>query len=362
MQNTSTGTILIVDDEIQLMEGMRDFLLALGYRVTGCTSAGEALDALAERRHDLMITDLLMPEMDGIALMKRAKGVDPLMICIVVTGHGTIQNAVDAMREGAFDFITKPLNWKILRVIISRALDIRRLMELEEEMRVSRDHTRAYARRLAEIQERERQRIAREFHDGFGQNLVALGLSLNALRESLTDRETGRTDQRLIDALGIVSDMTVTVRDIIHDFRPSVLDDFGLLPALTSLGDTFAKRTRWNISVEGDDGVRRLSDFDEITLYRIVQEALTNAAKHAGATNILIRLRQSEEDVLLEITDDGVGFDAPLPALSKEPPTWGLFNMRERARAIGGTLDIESKRGHGTRIVVRVKRSASDGQ
>lgn len=358
MQITSPGTIIIVDDESESLGGMCDYLRELGYRITGCLSGSEALGALIGQRYDLMITDLMMPDMDGIALIQRAKEKDPLMICIMVTGHATIQTAVDAMKEGAFDYITKPLDWKIFRVVISRALEIRRLMQLEEEMRISRDQTRAYARRLAEVQERERQRIAREFHDSFGQNLVGLGMSLNSLRDPLTDRETGRTDQRLIDAIGMVMDMTSAVRDIIYDFRPSILDDFGLLPAIKSLGEKFAKRTQLCISVQGEDGMR-LPDFDEITLYRIVQEALTNIAKHARAKNVRIRMLHSEMNLLLEITDDGIGFDTALSDLPKEPGTWGLLNMRERAEAIGGRLHLESRKGHGTRITVQMKRLAS---
>ncbi len=356
MQITSPGTILIVDDEIESLNGMCDFLLELGYRVTGCVSGGEALDALEHQQYDLLITDLMMPGMDGIALMKKSKEREPLIICLVVTGHATIQTAVDAMKEGAFDFITKPLDWKIFRVIISRGLEIRRLMQSQEQMRISRDQARAYARRLAEVQERERQRIAREFHDGFGQNLVGLGMLLNALRDPLTDRETGRIDERLIDAIETATDMTKTLRDIVNDFRPSVLDDFGLLPAVHSLAEKIAKHTELSISVQGEDGMQRLPDFEEISLYRIVQEALTNIAKHAKAQNVVIRILQSGMSLMLEITDDGVGFDTAHFGYSKEQGSWGLLNMRERAEAIGGTLQIESNRGFGTRVAVQIKR------
>lgn len=356
MQKTPCGTIIIVDDEIESMSGMRDFLSELGYPVMGFLSGREALDALQDRQYDLLITDLMMPEMDGISLMKRAKETDPLIICIMVTGHASIQTAVEAMKEGAFDYITKPVDWKILRMIISRALEVRRLMTSAEEMRIARDQARAFARRLAEVQEQERQRIARELHDGFGQHLIALNMHLNSLHDPLTDKETGQTDQRLTDSIGIVSDMTDAIRDIIHDFRPAVLDDFGLLAGIRSLANQFSQHTHLRISVQGDDDMPRLPDFVEITLYRIVQEALNNVAKHAQAANVSIRLKQSGIIVLLEVADDGIGFDITQFGHAKEAGAWGLLNTRERAEAIGGTLSIESEIGKGTRVVVEIER------
>jgi signal transduction histidine kinase len=179
---------------------------------------------------------------------------------------------------------------------------------------------------------------------------------LNALLDPLTDRETGLTDQRLIDASDMVTDMTATLREIIYDFRPAVLDDFGLLPAIRSLGEKIAKLTEFSIAVQGEDSMQRLPDFEEISLYRIVQEALTNIAKHAKAQNVLIRMLQSGTNLMLDITDDGVGFDAAHSGHLMEPGTWGLLNMRERAEAIGGTLQIESKRGFGTRVAVHIRR------
>ena len=305
MQNTPPGTIIIVDDEIESMTAMRDFLSELGYQAKGYLSGRDAVKALQEHGCDLLMTDLMMPEMDGITLMKTAKEIDPQIICIMVTGYGTIQTAVEAMKEGAFDYITKPADWKILRLVLSRAMEVRRLMKSEEQMRISRDQWRAFAGRLAEAQERERQRIARELHDEVGQNLIALGMNLHSLRNPLTDKRTGKMDPRLSDSLGILADTNQTIRNVIADLRPAVLDDYGLLAAVQSHCDRFSKRTGLHVTVHGDEDMPRLPEFAEITLYRIVQEALTNVAKHAQAQNVSIRLKLSDKAVLLEITDDG---------------------------------------------------------
>ncbi len=356
MQNCSPGEILLVDDEIESLSGMRDVLSELGYRVKGCLSGGDALAALKERRCDILLTDLVMPDIDGITLMKRAKELDPFIICIMVTGHASIQTAVEVMKEGAFDYITKPYDWKMLRLAVSRALEVRRLMQSEEQMRISRDQWRTFARHSVEGLEKERQRIARELHDGVGQNLIALAMNLNFIRASQTPDNAGETNQRLNDALDILHDIKQTIRNVITDFRPPVLDDFGLLPAILSHSDKFSKHTGLHISVEGDEDMPRLTDFAEITLYRIVQEALTNVAKHAQARNVTICLKQSGAHVLLEIRDDGAGFDVSPSCFTREAGPWGLINMRERAESIGGTLRVVSDKGKGTRIIFEINR------
>ncbi len=358
MQTISPETIIIVDDETGSLSGMQDFLTALGYHVLAFVSGREALKVLHEHRCDLLITDLMMPEMDGMTLMKRAKEIDPLIICMMVTGHATIQTAVDAMKEGAFDYITKPFDWKILRVVIARALEVRRLMLSEEQIRISRDHARTVARHLVEALERERQRIAQELHDGIGQNLIALGMILDSPGGSLpdtTDASPGLTDERLTDARTILSELKQTIRHLITDFRPAVLDDFGLLAAIRSFSEIFSKRTGLCIRVRGDEDMQRLPGLTEISLYRIVQEALTNVVKHAEARNVVISLHQDGTTLRLEIADDGIGFDINHIPKAYEKEAWGMLNMRERTEAINGTLRFESRKGNGTRVLVEIR-------
>ncbi len=352
MQTVPAGTIVVVDDDSASLGGIRDFLSELGYRVHGFSSGRDALDFLRMRRSDILITDLMMPEMDGIALLKKAKEIDPLLLCIFVTGHATVRTAVESMKEGAFDYITKPVDWKIVRPVLRRALEVRRLMQSEEHLRISRDQSRKFARRLTEMQERERQRIAQELHDGIGQNLAALGLTLSSLMSPSADVSPGHVRGRLDDAIGILSDMKETIRRLVADIHPPVLDDFGLLAAMQSHGDSFSRRTGLRVRVEGDENMPRLPEFAEVTLYRIFQEALTNVARHAGARNVSVQLKQQDKRVFLEIADDGKGFDTALLRSDSSTGGWGLMNMRERALAIGATLEIDSATGRGTRISV----------
>jgi|HigsolmetaAR201D_1030396.scaffolds.fasta_scaffold04242_2 two-component system sensor histidine kinase/response regulator len=119
--------LLIVDDEAQQMKALCDTLEREGYRTTGYTSAKRALDALRPSEFDLLLTDLMMPEMDGIALLKAATEIDPDIVAILMTGHGTIDSAVNAMRSGALDYILKPFKLSTVLPVIERALEIRRL-------------------------------------------------------------------------------------------------------------------------------------------------------------------------------------------------------------------------------------------
>jgi len=154
----------------------------------------------------------------------------------------------------------------------------------------------------------------------------------------------------------VVADMNEAIRNVIFDIRPGILDDFGLLAAIQALSNRFAKRTGLHVTVHGDEDMPRLPGFVEITLYRIVQEALTNVVKHAQAENVSILLKQSDTTVLLKIADDGTGFDPYFSHHAKEAGTWGLLNIRERAEAIDGTLSVESEKGKGTRVVVEIRR------
>src|SRR4030042_2563462 len=135
MLKSKLGRLLIVDDEIETLTPLCDLLAEWGYEVTVYTSGRDALGALKEKEFDLLLTDLVMPEMDGIELIQAAKKMDPHLVCIIITGKGTIQTAVEAMKTGAFDYLLKPIEWKMLRPVLSRAIEVHRLRKAEERYR-----------------------------------------------------------------------------------------------------------------------------------------------------------------------------------------------------------------------------------
>jgi FixJ family two-component response regulator len=149
MSESQSGRLLVVDDEIETLKPIRDILSEWGYEVEGYTSCREALEALKKQDFDLLLTDLVMPEMDGIELIKAATKINPLLVCIIITGKGTIQTAVEAMKVGAFDFLVKPLDFKMLRPILSRAVEVQRLRQSEARYRsVVEDQTELVSRFL----------------------------------------------------------------------------------------------------------------------------------------------------------------------------------------------------------------------
>ena len=144
-------------------------------------------------------------------------------------------------------------------------------------------------------------------------------------------------------------------RDLLAELRPPALDEYGLLAALRNFAEAQGARLGLQIDVEGEDRPLHLEASVESALFRIAREALVNAAKHASATRVRVSLAEQGGRVALSIEDDGVGFDPATPA----PGHWGLESMSERARAIGGTLRIESGPSQGTCVTVHVGREAA---
>ena len=231
------------------------------------------------------------------------------------------------------------------------------LAEMIERERAERARHELHAR-LVFAQEDERRRIAREMHDQFGEQLTALGLRIGALKAaSARHPELGGPIEALED---VAQRLDRDVDELVWKLRPTALDDLGLGAALANYVHDWSRRV--NVAVEfhssGLDGDRLPSE-TETTLYRIAQEALTNAAKHARARKVDVILERRGDQVLLVIEDNGVGFD-PGEA-STQAQGFGLLGMQERAALVGATLQIESETGRGTTILVRMAASSAGG-
>ena len=229
---------------------------------------------------------------------------------------------------------------------------------LLEAVSMQREELRSLAGRLAEIQEDERQLLARELHDQVGQNLTALGLNLNVIwaRLAETAAGTGSIQAQLDDSLTLVEQTTDRVRNLMAELRPPMLDEYGLEDTLEWYADRFTARTELPVDLQNGILSSRLPAPVETALFRITQEALTNVAKYAQAKQVTITLKEDEHMVYLDIADDGVGFDPVEVAGNKQRQSLGLLTMKERALAVGGRCRIESQPGQGTRVIVEVPR------
>jgi two-component system, NarL family, sensor histidine kinase UhpB len=236
--------------------------------------------------------------------------------------------------------------------IIGVFVDITARRQAEDKLRELATELRRLSQRLIETEEIERRRINRELHDQIGANLSALTLELELIRKLLPRQSPAGIRERLDDASRLVSEVVQHARNVMADLRPPALDDYGLLAALRAYAEPLSARIGIPISVRGDEIQPRPSAAAETALFRIAQEALNNAAKHARAKRLDVTLTADKRRVKLVVADNGIGYDRT--ALSPTAEGWGLRTMHERAAALDADFTIESEPGKGTRVIVEL--------
>lgn len=254
-----------------------------------------------------------------------------------------LSGTVDLVRDGQ----GKPMK------MAGTVLDItaRKLAELEVQNALTR--VRELSRRLAEAEEEERRNISRELHDSFGADLAAVKLNLDLIGAALGTATPAPVATRLADTRTLVQGAIDHSRLILSELRPPGLDDYGLRAALEMHAESVENRLGIPVSVSGCSIDPPLPRLVETALFRIVQEALNNIAKHAHADSADIVLEQIPAGLRLTVADDGGGFDVARAVRLG----YGFRTMRERAEAVGARFDIRSKPGRGTRITIEVERA-----
>jgi signal transduction histidine kinase len=229
----------------------------------------------------------------------------------------------------------------------------KQLQNLSDELQRILDERTELLNRMVSAQENERQRIARELHDHLGQYFAAMLLGLNAADRASSWHDEGH--QRIADLKAVTSAMSSDVHRLSWELRPTALDDLGLEAAIANYLETWRARFKLNVDFVGNLRGRRLPAPVEITLYRVLQEAMTNIAKHAQAEKISVVLEAETDEVHLIVEDDGIGFTTTKTAAPVTPTSgFGLLGIRERLALVGGSLIIEPVYGHGTAIFCRV--------
>jgi signal transduction histidine kinase len=228
-----------------------------------------------------------------------------------------------------------------------------RLKQAEEELENSRDQLRALAANLQSAREDERAVIAREIHDEFGQALTSLQLGLSWLAAKLTPKQQALQGKiRSLSAL--VTTLIRSVRRIADELRPGVLDELGLVKTLKSEAREFKRHTGIQCRFETNIGNAKFDRAGSVAVFRIVQAALTNVARHAEASRASIALMKRKKDLLLTVYDNGKGI--PREKVSSHN-SLGIIGMRERALALDGTLTLTGSKNKGTTLRARIPLS-----
>jgi PAS domain S-box-containing protein len=225
------------------------------------------------------------------------------------------------------------------------ARDVTESKRAEVQLTQYADRLQSLSHRLVQVQEEERRRLARELHDEIGQALTSLRFTL----ETVADAAGGVPEGPMDEARALIEETLARLRNLSFDLRPALLDHLGLLPALHQLVERYTARTKVRVNLKHAGLERRLPPEVETAAYRLVQEALTNVARHAGVAEAAVRLWVAADDLEIQIEDMGLGFHPE--AVLAAGQSCGLPGMLERARLLGGRLTIESTVGGGTNIL-----------
>lgn len=378
-------TILVVDDEEISRYAATRLLRQAGYHVTEAVNGEEAL-VLAEEQPNLVLLDIQLPDMLGFDVCRQLKS-EPRTAAIPVLLYSATyidhHHYVQGLEEyGADAYMAEPAEPGVLLATVGALL---RSQQAEEALRQARDElemrvaertaelaasnrqlqqeigerkqaqekAQRLSRLLIEASEEERRRLSRDLHDSAGQIASALLLNLSLLYQELPAGNEKLTAD-FEEARGLARKIYDEIRTVSHALRPPELESLGLDQALQELCRDVSKFTRQAVSYQGA-ALPRLSDTVAITFYRFVQEALTNATKHAQADHIRVVLDyQAGRPLTVAVEDDGIGFDLPgtITAFGVSSSAGaGLVSMQERLQMLGGHLQIHSMPGLGTRLV-----------
>lgn len=230
-----------------------------------------------------------------------------------------------------------------------------------EKSNVLKEQLRGLSRQILSAQEEERKKISRELHDVIAQALMGINVRLATLKS-----ETGIHSKGLDRNIALTQKMVTKSANIVHQFarelRPTALDDLGLIPALHSFMKNFTTRTGVRTHLTAFAGVEKLNAAQRTVLYRVAQEALTNVARHARASRVEVTIRKEGKSVYMEVSDDGKSFQVQPVLLARGSKRLGLLGMRERVEMVGGSFQIESVPGMGTKIIALIPVTKATGR
>jgi PAS domain S-box-containing protein len=372
--------ILLADDNADMREYLAR-LLSDQYEVVAVGDGESALKSARKRRPDLILSDIMMPRLDGMGLLREVRADRDLksVPMILLSARAGEESRVEGLDAGADDYLVKPFSARELLARVGSLLAIAkvrhesaeqfralsehldaevrtRTRELEERGKVllkQSEQMQILSRRLLQVQDEERRRIARELHDSAGQTLTVLGISLGELiRET---QETAPNVAKHAEAAEqIVRQLSQELRTTSYLLHPPLLDEIGLASALAWYVEGLSARSGIHIDLKIPEDFGRIQRDIELVVFRLVQESLTNIHRHSGAKNAVIRIARVRDAVSVEVWDDGKGMPAEkLAEVQRGGSGVGIGGMRERVRQFEGEMRIESS-ASGTKILVSI--------
>jgi signal transduction histidine kinase len=345
MKNGEEIRLLLVEDDEDFGEVLVLRLKKAAFDAAWVKTAEDALREMENDSFDVIVSDIKLPEMDGMDFLARVREMGLDVPVIMLTGYGSLESAQESVRLDASDYLLKPLD------TLEDLLDpIRKAVH---SYRLGVENA-GLVKQLVEAREREQRRIGRDLHDGVCQYLTALALRSQELTQRLLEKQSEETERsaRITEMLGKA---TAETRSLAEGLCPVMIEKVGLAKALSGLADDSARLFGIRCPVTCDDAVS-IGDLGVAThLYRIAQEAVNNAAKHGNATEVRISLSGSDGSTALIIEDNGRGY----PSESEKGGGMGSHIIRHRADLIGGTLDVRRGDEGGAIISCRLPEAAA---
>jgi len=360
-QSAVRPRVLIADDNSDMRQYLAR-LLSEQYEVETVADGQAALQAARQRPPDLIVSDVMMPILDGFELLNalRANEQTRTMPVILLSARAGEESRLEGIQAGADDYLIKPFSARELLARVGSRLEIARLQrDKESQLRASQaeleqkvqertqellnasEELRELSSRILQAQDEERRRIARELHDGAGQLLAALGMeAFNLASEG--DRLSPRGLSSLSNIESLVKQMTKDIRTMSHLLYPPLLDEVGLQSALKDYVKGFAERSGIKISLDLPAEMERLDRDYELSLFRIIQECLTNIHRHSGSKTASIHIVRDDGALVLKVRDEGRGMPPELSDVQSRGSGVGIRGMRERVLQLSGTIRIES--------------------
>lgn len=386
-----TPKVLVVNDDSASLLALASLLVDhSGYEVITARSGEEALRHVLKHDFAVILLDVSMPSMDGFetaeAIHSHPRSAS-VPIIFVTAHYADEMNRLKGYQRGAVDYLFTPIIPQILQAKVAvfvelakknlqlqhqkqeleqlntdlqaqRVLDLQHINErkqAEEALRQSREELRQLASYQERIKEDERKRIAREIHDELGQNLLALRIDI-AMLHARTGSTHPKLNKRVHGVLEQIDNTMKAMRAIINNLRPTVLD-LGLNAAIEWQVKDFQRRTGIACELVMDEAELVVDDNRATALFRILQESLNNVFRHARATRTRIEVVKQGDQVMMKVSDDGVGI---FPGCRRKANSFGLVGIKERISTLGGEFTVDTAQNKGTSLIVSIPLDTTD--